>query len=361
MKVQSNSPLRSVPDDYCPEGSAKWFEIPGGYDAGKRLFYYDFTIGNQAPDATVLFVHGNPECSYTYRHARDVLVNSGANLRIVAADNIGFGVSDQATYEMVDRHHAANLKHLIEMLDLKDVILVVHDWGGPIGVGAFLGEMDRVSGLVVANSTIFPMPTGGMTYSNGPIPWMPWRYFPFIVPDSAWGGLAATILRNSNPGSNIGLLLRSVRTMLRFVLHQIPPGTADYVFSESLRSKVNARSSKRNVLQTPAWGYGYTYEDARFGVQTNYAFYEEMQEQVPLQWGANGRNIPAAGHFGRWDPCGKESVICQWQKAIPRITEDLHSYPGIGHFVEEEKGPEIAASILAIASSGASANPGRAF
>lgn len=348
MKVESNSPLQKVPNDYCPAGSDRWFEIPAGLDKGKKLFFSDYAPDDGEPEKTVLFVHGNPECSYTYRHVRDHLIGSKARVRIVSPDHIGFGVSDQASLEMVDMHHAENLRMLIEHLDLRHVILVIHDWGGPIGVGAFLGQMDRVEGLVVLNTTVFPMPSDGHTYANWPAPWMPWCSFGWLVPDMFWGGVAANALESANPGPISVLYSKSMLYQLKFALRLIPEGTPAYVFSESLRSRMNAKSSKRNVLQTPRWGHGYSYNDRVHGVQDNHSFYSRIQEQVPKFWGAGGQNIPAAAHIGAYDPCGKNSVLKQWQEAIPSLEENSHVYADIGHFVEEYKGEEIARSIIEI-------------
>lgn len=348
MEIRSNSPLRAVPDNYCPVGSDRWFELPGGLDQGKRLFYSDYATSGGGAEKTVLFVHGNPECSYTYRHVRDHLIGSDAQLRIVSPDHIGFGVSDQATFEMVDIHHAQNLRMLIEHLDLKNVILVIHDWGGPIGVGAFLDQMDRVEGLVVLNTTIFPMPSDGYTYSNWPIPWMPWSSFGWVTPDMFWGGVAANALESANPGSVGVLYAKAMLYQLKFALRLIPAGTPAHVFSESLRSPMNARSSKRNVLQTPYWGHGYSYQDKVHGTQDNHAFYAQMQEQVPEFWGAAGQNIPAAAHIGSYDPCGKDSVLKQWQEAIPSLRDNSYVYSDMGHFIEEYKGAEIARSIVEV-------------
>lgn len=347
MKIPTNTPLRRPPDDYCPTGASRWFQIPDGLDAGKRLFYIDHSTGGAAADRTVLFVHGNPECSYTYRDSRDALIASDAALRIVIPDHIGFGLSDQADFEMVDMHHAANLAQLIEHLDLQRVTLVVHDWGGPIGIGSFSGMMERVERLVVLNTTIFPMPPDGIRYNNWPARWMPWSVFPHFMPDSTWGGVAAAVLEDANPQPFTRLALRSARMQWQFLRRGIPERTANHVFSEQFRSLANARSSQRNVLQTPAWGHGYRYTDARHGTQDNHAFYATLQQALPANWGPTGRNIPVSGHFGAWDPCAKPSVIQQWRKALPRLDEDLHLYPDTGHFVEESKGEAIAASILA--------------
>ena len=349
IQIQSNSPLRTVPDDYCATGADRWFTVPSGHDAGKALFYSDYIPAGAAPEKTVLFVHGNPECSYTYRHARQALQDSGVPLRIVCPDHIGFGISDQADFEMIDMHHAANLRMLIEHLDLRHVILVIHDWGGPIGVGAFLDQMDRVDGLVVLNTTVFPMPKEGYTYDTWPLRAMPWSSLGWVIPRALWGGAAASVLEGANPAPVAAIYARSLIKQIRFALRQIPENSAAYVFSESLRSKANARSSQRNVRQTPVWGHGYAYTDKKHGRQDNHAFYRSMQEQLPQCWGEAGRNIPAAAHFGEFDPCGKPAVRDQWLAALPRLREDLHVYPDMGHFIEEYKGAEIAASIRAIA------------
>lgn len=71
-----------------------------------------------------------------------------------------------------------------------------------------------------------------------------------------------------------------------------------------------------------------------------------MQKEVPAVWGPEGKNIKVCGYFGQWDACGKDSVIKQWQTALPQITDFTYTFPNIGHFIEEYKGKEMAASIL---------------
>lgn len=352
IKVKSNSPLQSLPEDYCLDGADRWFEIPDGFDKGKKLFYSDYTPMSGVAEKTVLFVHGNPECSYTFRHARDALLSQNPNLRVICPDHIGMGISDQADFEMVDIHHAVNLRLLIERLDLRNVVLVIHDWGGPIGVGAFLDEMDRVDALVILNTTIFPMPADGISYTNWPLKLMPWSSFGWLIPDMFWGGVAALVLQGANPGSVAMLYAKSLVFQARFAMRKFSEGTPAYVFSEALRGSANAQSSKRNLLQTPYWGHGYKYEDKKHGIQDNHEFYRKMQEQLPKFWGPEGRNIPVAAHIGEYDPCGKESVRKQWLDALPRTAERLHVYSDMGHFIEEYKGPEIAQSILDVSGVG---------
>ncbi|MEC8429421.1 MAG: alpha/beta fold hydrolase, partial [Pseudomonadota bacterium] len=194
--TRGNTPLNNVPADYLPEGAqSHWLILKHGPDTGKKLFFYDVVIGDGTPEATLYFVHGNPESSYTYRQTMEhVIANTDKTLRIIAMDHIGFGLSDQASFEMVDYHHANNLKQLIEHLDVRDATLVIHDWGGAIGIGAFIDSPERISNLVLMNTTIFPMPPQGITYTNFPFPgllawnrlghWMPakaWKHIPPLV------------------------------------------------------------------------------------------------------------------------------------------------------------------------------------
>ncbi len=351
FRIASNSPLRVIPLDYFPEGaveSADWFTLPeqSTYDAGKRLFYYDYRTTSAEPEATIVLIHGNPENSYTFRDLRDTLIASGRPMRIVAVDHIGFGLSDQTDFEMIDMHHAENLLTLVRHLDLQDVTLVVHDWGGPIGIGAFSQEPDRVRNLLVMNTTIFPMPDEGLTYTTHPSEESSWSSTPDRVPDEVWGGLAPAIILNSTSEGLNQTSATLARYFRQFRDNRFPEASAEYVFSEQFRSVANARSSKQNVRQTPVWGHGYTYEDSVHGLQDNNAFYDRMQQVVPREWGPDGRNIDASGHFGELDPVGKAEVIAQWHEALPQMAERTFTYPDVGHFVEEVKGPEMAQSIL---------------
>ncbi len=347
MHVKSNSPLQNPPADYSPLGSERWFEISEGLDAGKTLFYFDYlTRANEAPQTTVLFVHGNPECSYTYRKIRDALIASGQSLRIVAMDHIGFGLSDQADFEMVDMHHAAHVSQLVRHLDLQNITLVIHDWGGPIGVGAFINEPKRVGALLVLNTTVFPMPADGYTYKNYPFPWLPWYLTPNLIPDGLWGGVAAAVVCHLHPQGTLSFLSTTAKWLGKHGRNNIGEDSPEYVFSQMARSSMNAKSSKRNVRQTPFWGHGYSYQDKRHGTQDNHAFYACINDNISKAWGPTGQNIPVCGYFGQWDACGKDSVIAQWQEALPQMKHDTHKFSDVGHFIEEYKGPEMAASIL---------------
>ena len=99
----------------------------------------------------VLCVHGNPSWSFLYREFIKGL--SGEN-RVIAPDHIGFGLSDKPSdeNEYSIEAHIQNLEKLVIELDLRDITLVVQDWGGPIGLGMAARHPDRIKALVVLNT-----------------------------------------------------------------------------------------------------------------------------------------------------------------------------------------------------------------
>ena len=98
----------------------------------------------------ILFLHGNPTWSFMYRHIIRCL---RADYRCVALDYIGFGLSDKPDdVSYLPQFHAENVKLLIDLLDLRDVTLVMHDWGGPIGMSYALDYPNNVKALIVFNS-----------------------------------------------------------------------------------------------------------------------------------------------------------------------------------------------------------------
>jgi len=81
---------------------------------------------------TILFVHGTPTWSFLYRN---YIKELSKNYRCIALDHLGFGLSDKPkNFPGTPQLHSENLKALIDALQLKDITLVVHDFGGPIGL-----------------------------------------------------------------------------------------------------------------------------------------------------------------------------------------------------------------------------------
>jgi haloalkane dehalogenase len=103
----------------------------------------------------VWFMHGEPTWSYLWR---DVLAEvAGAGHRCIAPDLAGFGRSDKPEaldWYSYDRH-VALMAGLLEHLDLRDLTMVVHDWGGPIGLRLAVEHPDRIARLVILDTGLF--------------------------------------------------------------------------------------------------------------------------------------------------------------------------------------------------------------
>jgi haloalkane dehalogenase len=118
------------------------------------LHYLDEGTDTEGPP--LLAVHGNPTWSFYYRR----LVRRFQNRhRVVAVDHVGCGLSDKPQhYPYTLAQHRDNLLRLIEHLDLREITLVVHDWGGAIGLSAAVEQPERFARLVLLNTAAFPPP-----------------------------------------------------------------------------------------------------------------------------------------------------------------------------------------------------------
>jgi len=118
---------------------------------GLGYHYLDEGVG-----PPLLFVHGNPTWSFYWRN---LILAFRDRFRAIAVDHMGCGLSDKPQrYSYTLSRHVANLDRLIEQLDLRDVTLVAHDWGGAIALGAALQQPERVGRLVLFNTGAFPPP-----------------------------------------------------------------------------------------------------------------------------------------------------------------------------------------------------------
>lgn len=117
-------------------------------DTGLRQHFIDEGKGE-----AIVMVHGNPTWSFFYRKLIDDLKN---DYRVIVPDHIGCGLSDKPQdYPYTLSQHIHNLKQLISTLDLKDVTLVVHDWGGAIGLGYGCQHPQLIKKLVILNTAAF--------------------------------------------------------------------------------------------------------------------------------------------------------------------------------------------------------------
>jgi haloalkane dehalogenase len=130
------------PDLYPFE--SKWFESSVG-----PVHYVD-----EGEGPPILFCHGNPAWSFLYRR---LILELRKDFRCIAMDYPGFGLSDHpAGYGYTPAEHARVVSALVARLDLKNVVVMGQDWGGPIGVAAALSDPARIRGFVFGNTWAWP-------------------------------------------------------------------------------------------------------------------------------------------------------------------------------------------------------------
>jgi len=182
-----------------------FFDSPDG-----RLHYID--VGRGRP---IVLCHGNPSWGYLYRHFISPLVAAG--YRVIVPDHLGFGRSDKpddAALYHIDRH-ARRLDALLQSLDLRDATVVVHDWGGPLGLYWATQHPDRVRGLGLFN-TFLHRPDGKVAL---PLPLKLFRI----------GGLGE-------------LLVKGLHLIVRV-----------FLFRAGVRRRLDATAERAYLLPHPRW------------------------------------------------------------------------------------------------------------
>lgn len=115
---------------------------------GYRYHYIDEGAGDP-----VLMIHGNPTWSFFYRRLIKAL---SSEYRMIAPDHMGCGLSEKPQkYEYSLENHIDNLEALVLRLDLKRITLIVHDWGGAIGMGCAIRHPQRFQRFVIMNTAAF--------------------------------------------------------------------------------------------------------------------------------------------------------------------------------------------------------------
>lgn len=116
--------------------------------------FMHFVDEGQAKSEAVLMLHGNPTWSFFYRN---LILKLRDSFRCIAPDHMGCGLSDKPQdYPYTLKTHIDNANSLLNHLDVKKVHLIVHDWGGAIGMGLALRRPERIGKIVLLNTAAFP-------------------------------------------------------------------------------------------------------------------------------------------------------------------------------------------------------------
>ena len=251
--------------------------VAGGY----TMSYLDEGSG-----PAVVMVHGNPSWSYLYRN---LVTQLKATHRCIVPDHLGCGLSDKPQdYPYRLQNHIDNLETLLDQLQVDKCVLVVHDWGGAIGMGWAGLHPDRVAGLVVLNTAAF--------HSNR---------IPFRIAVCRWPILGPLLVRGLNGFARPATFMAVHNKMLPEVaagfLHPYDSWknrvavlrfVQDIPLQEnhpSFHTLSNVEASLGRLQDKPmllCWGG----EDFCF----NDHFYEQWQRRFPA---ANSYYFPEAGHY----------------------------------------------------------------
>lgn len=127
-------------------------EYPFGHN------YIDLESGamhyvDEGKGEVVLFVHGTPTWSFLYRN---FIKAFSTNYRAIAIDHIGFGLSEKPEdFKGQPQDHAKNLSEFIQIMNLKEITLVIHDFGGPIGLAVAIEHPHRIKRIVSFNTWLW--------------------------------------------------------------------------------------------------------------------------------------------------------------------------------------------------------------
>jgi haloalkane dehalogenase len=136
-------------NDFSPDHRLFPFESQWFSGSAGRIHYLD-----EGEGPPILFLHGNPTWSFLYR---GIIIRLKKDFRCIAPDLPGFGLSHHPSdYRYTPEEHAQAMQELVVHLDLHDLTIMGHDWGGPIGMAVALQETDRLRALVMGNTWYWP-------------------------------------------------------------------------------------------------------------------------------------------------------------------------------------------------------------
>jgi len=257
---------------------------------GHRMSYLDEGSG-----PVVVMVHGNPSWSYLYRNLVTALRNTH---RCIVPDHLGCGLSDKPQdYPYRLQSHIDNLTALLDQLQIEKCVLVVHDWGGAIGMGWAGSHSDRVAGLVVLNTAAF--------HSS---------QIPFRIAVCRWPVLGPLLVRGLN-------------------------GFAWPATFMAVHNKMSAEVAAGFLYPYNCW-------------QNRMAVHRFVQD-IPLQkthpsWQTLSRveaslerlqDKPMILCWGGKDFCFNDQFFKEWQRRFPAAIS--HYFPEAGHYVLEDALDEI--------------------
>ena len=276
-----------------------YIEVAGhavGDNSRHRMHYVDEGRGDP-----VLMVHGNPSWSFFYR---DLIGELKSAHRVIAPDHIGCGRSDMPNDDQYDytlSSRLSDLGTLADSLDLRDVTLVVHDWGGMIGMAWAARHADRIAKLVVMNTAAFPLPTR--------------KSFPVSLAIARTPGIGALLVRGANAFS---------RGAVRYCVTRRPMSKAVAAgYLEPYDTWAHRIAVHRFVQDIPIKEQDRAYPIMK---ETGEALVHLVHKPMLICWGL--RDFVFDHHF-----------LDEWIRRFPNA--EVKRFDDCGHYVLEDAGEEI--------------------
>lgn len=246
----------------------------------------------------IVMVHGNPTWSYYFRHLVALLSPSH---RVIVPDHIGCGLSDKPQhYDYCLDTHITNLQRLIDHLGLKRFSLVVHDWGGAIGLGSATLAPDRIERIVVTNSAAFRS-----------------TKIPLRIRVCRWPGIGSLIVRGLNGFSGAAVHMAvSIPLDKEIARAYIAP-------YDSWQNRVAVHAFVADIPLTPK--------------DRSYDRLVRIEEGLA---DLRDRKIPMMLLWGGADFCFTRHFFDEWQRRFP--TAEHHYFADGGHYILEDKRTQVA-------------------
>jgi haloalkane dehalogenase len=269
-------------------------------DLGGGLRYHYLDEGDGEP---VVMLHGNPSWSFYYRRLVEALGPAG--YRTVVPDHVGCGRSDKPgddRYEYTLGRRVGDLETLLDRLGLDaGLTLVMHDWGGAIGMAFASRHPERIARLVVLNTAAFHLP------KSKPFPWPLW-----VCRDTPLG---AWVVRGLNAFSRGTAFIGCKRT-------KMPRAVRD-AYLAPYDSWANRIAVHRFVQDIPLRPGDRSYEQVSF-TQERLGLFSDTPTLIA--WGL--RDFVFDRHF-----------LDEWERRLPRA--EVHRYEDAGHYVLEDAADEV--------------------
>lgn len=288
---------------------------------GLRFHYLD---EGPRDGAVVLLLHGEPSWSYLYRHMIPLLAAAGH--RVVVPDLMGFGRTDKPSSITAHSHsrHVAQMRELVERLDLQGVTVFVQDWGGLIGLRLAAEIPDRFARIVAANTGL-PSAEGVRGYLGYPL----FRLRLWWEGDVTWDAL------------------RAEPSFIRWAAYSqtvddLPVGQ---IVAGGLVGDGPAAAEAADVIAA----YDAPFPDARYKAGPRV-----MPSLVPSELRRNAAawrvleqwQKPFLTAFSDGDPITRGGEL-EFQQRVPGAQGREHvTIRGAGHFLQETHGPELADVIV---------------